>query len=319
MANKLVYILSGVLMLFTLTTVILAAVVLGVVVNRLDSKSAMTSETSTTTSGTGTTTSQKNNPLSFADQIKIDDLMKHLQELQLIADRGNGTRAIATAGFNGTLDYITSQLEQNTNLVVQRQYFTVRNYVVRGTPQLQSQINGNVLDYTYVANFTHILFSSRADFDSFVRVVPIPNLGCNDSDWTSVSAENAVAVVKRGDCTYPEKSALAEKYRVRGLLIYNDGTAADRFGPLQGVRNNLNTTIPAFFISYALGMQLVSGAPNANVKMNIDVSHAEGVGNICADTPTGDKTKTIVVGSHSDSVPAGSGINDNGREPEIDG
>ena len=37
------------------------------------------------------------------------------------------------------------------------------------------------------------------------------------------------------------------------------------------------------------------------------------VGNICADTPTGDITQTIVIGSHSDSVPAGPGINDNGK------
>jgi len=38
----------------------------------------------------------------------------------------------------------------------------------------------------------------------------------------------------------------------------------------------------------------------------------EPVENICADTPTGDVTQTIVIGSHSDSVPAGPGINDNG-------
>jgi acetylornithine deacetylase/succinyl-diaminopimelate desuccinylase-like protein len=79
------------------------------------------------------------------------------------------------------------------------------------------------------------------------------------------------------------------------------------------VRNNLNTTIPAYFISYTLGIELANPLNNASVIMNIDVSDAEGIGNICADTPTGDKTKTIVVGSHSDSVPAGSGINDNGK------
>ncbi|UJR20277.1 hypothetical protein I4U23_023408 [Adineta vaga] len=299
MADRWSYILSGVLVLFALTTIILTAVILGIVVNRLDSKDT-------------TSSVEKNSSISLVDQVKIDDLLKHLQELQYIADKSNGTRAIATAGFNGTLDYITSQLEQNTNLIIQRKYFTVRNYIVRGNPQLQSQINGNIVDYTYGTNFTHILFSSRADFNSFVRIVPIPNDGCLDTDWTSVSAENAVALVKRGDCTYPAKSALAEKYHVKGLLIYNDGTASDRLQPLQNVRNNLNTTIPAFFISYALGIQLLNGAPNSNVKMNIDVSNADGIGNICADTPTGEKTKTIVVGSHSDGVPAGSGINDNG-------
>ena len=300
MPDKSTYILSALLFLFTITTTILTAVLLGIVVNRLPSNNV--------------TSLEPDPPLSLVNQINIKDLLKHLQQLQDIADRSNGTRAIATAGFNGTLDYITSQLEQNTNLIVQRQYFTVRNYIIRGNPQLQSQINGVTLHHTYVTNFTQILYSSRADFDSFVPVVPIPNVGCRESDWTNVSAENAVALVKRGDCTYPEKSLYAQKYRVKGLLIYNDGTASDRLLPIQNVRNNLNTTIPAFFISYNLGIQLLNGAPNSSVKMNIDVSDADGIGNICADTPTGEKTQTIVVGSHSDGVPAGSGINDNGKK-----
>jgi hypothetical protein len=295
-----IYILFGLLILFTITTIALAAAILGVVINRLDSKNTI----SVSTSG----------PLTFADQIKIDDLMKHLEQLQVIADQSNGTRAIATGGFDGTLDYITSQLKQNTNLLVSRQNFTVRNYIIRGTPQLQSIINGITTTHTILTDFAQILFSSRADFDTFVPVVAIPNVGCQDSDWISASATDLVALVKRGDCTYLEKSALAEKYRVKGLLIYNDGTAPDRLQPIQGVRNNLNTTIPAYFLSYNLGMQLVNAATNAGVIMNIDVSDANGIGNICADTQTGDKTKTIVIGSHSDGVPAGSGINDNGKE-----
>ena len=61
-------------------------------------------------------------------------------------------------------------------------------------------------------------------------------------------------------------------------------------------------------------MQLANAGTNAAVIMNIDVTDASGIGNICADTPTGDKTKTIVVGAHSDGVAAGSGINDNGKK-----
>ena len=35
--------------------------------------------------------------------------------------------------------------------------------------------------------------------------------------------------------------------------------------------------------------------------------------NILADTPAGNKSNTVVLGSHLDSVTAGPGINDNGR------
>jgi hypothetical protein len=313
--TKPLYILFGLLILFAITTIALTAAILGVVVNRLDSKNttSLNSENTTSIDSENTTCVDQSGPISFADQIKIDDLMKHLGQLQVFADRSNGTRAIATSGFNDTLDYITTQLEQNTNLIIQHQYFTVRNYIIQGTPQLQTRINGITLDQTFLANFTHILFSSRAAFDSFVPVVPIPNFGCTDADWLSVSAVNAVALVLRGVCNYVDKSVLAEKYGVRGLLIYNDGLSANNMQPIVGVRNNWNTTIPAYFLSYNLGMQLVNAAPNAEVIMNIDVSDANGIGNICADTPSGNKTKTIVIGSHSDSVPAGSGINDNGK------
>ena len=301
--NKWIYILFGLLTLFTITTIALTAAILGVVVSRLESKN--------------TTSIDKNEPISLVDQIKIDDLMKHLEQLQVFADGSNGTRAIGTSGFNDTLDYITNQLIQNTNFIIQHQYFTVPNYIIQGTPQLQTQINGNITNHIYLTDFTQILFSSRANFVSFVPVVTIPNFGCSDADWTNVLATDTIALVMRGGCPYVEKSKLAEKYQVRGLLIYNDGLRSDNLQPVQGVKNNLNTIIPAYYLSYDLGKQLANAAANPYVMMNINVADVEGVANVCADTPSGDKTKTIVVGSHSDSVPAGSGINDNGKKTLI--
>ncbi|CAF1184029.1 unnamed protein product [Adineta steineri] len=237
-------------------------------------------------------------------------------QLQIIADQNNGNRAIGTRGFNATLDYITSQLEQNTNLVIHHEYFTVRNSIVEGIPQLQSEINGLVTNHVYRTDFTHFSFSSRANFDWFIRLVSIPNLGCQESDWMNAAVADSVAIVKRGDCPFTAKSQLAERYRVKGLFVYNDGTAPDRFQPLAGATTHFNSTIPAYFLSYNLGMQFVNAASdpstNAGIIMNIDVKDAEGIGNICADTPTGDKTKTIIIGSHSDGVSDGSGINDNG-------
>lgn len=294
--KKFIYIVLGLIVFLAFVILILAAAILGVVVNRLDSKSTTPSES-----------------ISLVNQIKIDDLMKHLQQLQVFADRSNGTRAIATSGFNETLKYITDQLTDKTNLIVQHQYFTVKNYIIRGTPELRSRINGQDVNYTYLTDFAQIVFSTSASFSDFVPVVYIQNFGCRDEDWTRISVAGSVAVAGRGDCTYAEKSVLAEKYQVRGLLVHNDGIAPDRMGPIQIARNNLNAAIPAFFISYALGMQLANPTGNPSVMMNIVLEDAHGVGNICADTPTGDKTKTIVIGSHSDSVPAGSGINDNGE------
>lgn len=134
-------------------------------------------------------------------------------------------------------------------------------------------------------------------------------------------AKDAVALVKRGDCTFPEKSLLSEKYHVKGLLIHNDGTALDRFQPFQNVRSNFNATIPGYFLSYNLGMQFVNASSNVNANtsiiMRINVSDAEGIGHICADTRSVDQTRTIIIGSHSDRVLDGSGINDDGKKTSI--
>ncbi|CAF4258646.1 unnamed protein product, partial [Rotaria sp. Silwood2] len=296
--NKIFYIFVSLLILSSITAVALVAAALGIILNHSNQVN-----------------NDANNPVSLIEEIRIGDLLRHLEQLQVIADNSNGTRAVGTRGFNGTIDYITDQLRQNTNFLIQHQNLTIANYLVRGTPQLQSRINGVENDHVYLTDFTSMTFSGRANFPSFTRLFVIPNLGCQDADWTSVSTNDSVALVGRGNCTYTEKAAFAEKYRVKGLLIHNSEIAADNARPIQGLTTIINSTIPTFFLSYNLGKHLANATVNVadvGMKMSIDVADAEGVRNICADTPSGDKTKTILIGAHSDSVMAGSGIDDNG-------
>ncbi|CAF1351252.1 unnamed protein product, partial [Adineta steineri] len=150
-------------------------------------------------------------------------------------------------------------------------------------------------------------------------ITDIPNLGCNETDWenTIQSVVGQVALVKRGNCTFVEKAELASKYNVTALLIYNDGTTPDRERPAS-ISAGEDNGIPVLSLSYALGKALADAAQdpvnNVTALININLLNDKPlpVVNICADTPTGDPTQTIVIGSHSDSVPAGPGINDNG-------
>ncbi|CAF1629574.1 unnamed protein product, partial [Adineta ricciae] len=206
--KKIFYAFYGLVVILSITTIILVAVTLGIIINRLGSNN--------------------DRSLSFVRGIKSDDLMKHLKQLQIIADQSNGTRAIGTQGFNSTLDYITRQLKENTNFLLHYEYFRIPNNVVQGIPELQSEINGLIEHYNYLTDFTHVLFSPSGYLPSPIRLVSIPNLGCQDTDWSSVLVGDSIALVKRGECTFPEKSLLAEKYRAKGLLIYNDGAASDR-------------------------------------------------------------------------------------------
>ncbi len=256
----------------------------------------------------------------FASSIRVEEAMNHLIELQNIATATSGNRAVRTLGFNGTLDYITEQLALNTNFKVTTTFFNLRNFQLLRTPTLLSIINGVIRSHTHSLSgeFYYMQYTTSANFISDVLLTVIPNLGCSDEDWLAARPPPAglVALVKRGDCTFVSKAQLAAKYNVAALLIYNDGAPGNTLPILANIGQN--NRLPALFLSYALGQSLVDAANDptriASVRLIIETDNSlNPVGNICADTLTGDPTQTLVIGSHSDSVPAGPGINDNGK------
>lgn len=286
-----------------------------------------TASTPTTSTSTTTTTAITSGSLGaqLAESLAINEVMTHLKELQRIAMTTGGSRAVNTVGFNQTLDYISSQLRTYTNYNIQRSYFYLRNFVIGANPTFSTEINGVVQDRNFSsttaqAEFFYAQYTRPYTSSTFRPITVIPNVGCQEADWQAASPAPAgqIALVKRGDCTFADKAAFAAQYNVALLLFYNDGTAPDRFAPIfvsLGTANEL----PALFLSYNLGQELANAAanPSSNLGVRINIYVADEsvypVGNICADTPTGDATQTIVIGSHSDSVPAGPGINDNGQ------
>ena len=269
-------------------------------------------------------TSKQSSNARYASSIEIDDVLGHLDALQDIATSTNGNRAVRTLGFNRTLDYITDYLASNTNFKVTKTFFNLRTFQLFGIPTFSSTINGVTKTYTYSsilsrADFYHIQYSTSIDVTRDILLTAIPNLGCSDEDWLAASPSSAgiVALVKRGECTFQMKAAFATKYNVAALLIYNDGSSSSNMAPIYISLGRFNR-IPALFLSYSVGASLASAAndPLQTVAVRLTIKTDEEwspVGNICADTLTGDPTKTIVVGSHSDSVTAGPGINDNGQ------
>jgi hypothetical protein len=294
-----------------LATLAVAAATLAIVDNRWK------------TSNTDTSQAKLNSVL--AETMDIRHVMAHLRELQAIGIQHDGTRAVNTLGFNRTLDYIQTQLTSHTNFLVQKTFFNVRDFVLARSPKFMSSINNDQQSHLYSSNLTeadfyHVQYSTSIDLTEYTSIAVIPNFGCTDDDWRTAQPEpvNHPALVKRGSCDFVVKARFATKYGASAILFYNDGTTSDR---LQPILTNLgrDNELPALFLSYTLGQKLVNAIRNPSndvkIRMTIDVVNEQGypVGNICADTPTGDVTQTIVIGSHSDSVPAGPGINDNGQ------
>ena len=260
---------------------------------------------------------------NMVNSIQIKETMDHLKELQQIADISNGNRAVNTVGFNRTLDYIYNAISTNTNFTPSRAFFNVRNFVAGRNQTLTTSINGTVQNRVYSTNFSAsdfsvVQYTRPFNFAGFRPITVIPDVGCTDANWQNVTTAGRIALVKRGTCSFVDKGVLAAKYGVSALLIYNDGTGLGNVQPIS-ISLGRNNELPAVFLSYTLGNELATAAlnPANNVSVNINIDVADQtefpVGNICADTPTGDSTKTIIIGSHSDSVPAGPGINDNGK------
>jgi len=313
-----VFIIIALVGLFVIIAITLNAATLGIIIKRFD-------ELKNTNGNQETITNQSLLNSSLVEATRITDVMGHLSELYRIAVVENGTRAINTRGFNRTLDYITDYLSVNTDYQITKTYFPIKTFQLASDPILLISINGIITNRTYsidlsTAEFFYVLYSAPINLTDFVPLTAIPNVGCLDDDWLNANPSPAgrIALVKRGDCDFVQKAALAAQYNVTGIFIYNDGSSSDRTEPI-AISFDQNNELPALFLSFNLGQELVTAlqnpTTNTSARIIIDLVNIPPfpVGNICADTPTGDPTQTIVIGSHSDSVPAGPGINDNGK------
>jgi hypothetical protein len=188
---------------------------------------------------------------------------------------------------------------------------------------LTSVIGGIEKNYPYETDFPGIAFSPSANFLTADRLTVVLNFGCNDDDWENVApypvTGSVILFIHSENCSVFEKSIIGQKYNINDLLIYDGDLNATR---LASFFVYPDIAYPAMILSYKLGVQLVEAtqnysSTNASVRMYMASGNKITVlissENLCADTLTGDKTQTIIIGSHSDSIENSSGINDNGR------
>jgi len=137
--------------------------------------------------------------------------------------------------------------------------------------------------------------------------------GCEAADYAGFAA-GSIALVKRGTCSFGEKAAAAVTAGASAVIIMNEGqpgreeTLTGTLGaPVTG-----GAAVPVIGVSAAVGEALAAAAsPTGRVVTDTHNTPSSSY-NLLFDTPGGDPARTVVVGAHLDSVPAGPGINDNG-------
>ena len=264
---------------------------------------------------------------ALAKSVLIDDLMAHLKELERIGKESENNRAIGTQGFKKTVNYIDEYLKKNAyDLNVFRESFPVTNFSIDGTPRFSwysgdsAELSLKYSSQLAEADFTPVNYSAAINSTIFQLFI-VKNTGCNASDWTGVAdggIKRAALVIAGGWCTYAEKGEFAANQSAGAIIFYNHGLTTSSLAPAI-IRLRQKNQLPAIFLSSSAGRRLVNAMNETknNVTVRIDIQlkpygtfHVE---NICADTNFGDPNQIIIVGSHSDSVPPGPGINDNGE------
>jgi Zn-dependent M28 family amino/carboxypeptidase len=254
--------------------------------------------------------------------VTVGGITEHLDALQGIADDNGGTRASGTPGFEASVGYVVSELE-DAGYHPEVQEFTFP-FFQSLAPATFAQTSPNARDFVDGTDFTLTDFSGSGGVTAAVQPVndnvlppgPEPstsNAGCEPEDFTGFTAGN-VALIQRGTCAFGDKVANAEAAGASAVILFNEG---------QPGRTDADTVtlggpagVPAVFASFAVGNDLSAQiAAGEDVQVHIvteTLSEDRQTWNVIADTRRGRSDRTVVVGAHLDSVTAGPGINDNG-------
>ncbi len=141
-----------------------------------------------------------------------------------------------------------------------------------------------------------------------LRVVPEDATpGCEATDFAGQDFTGAVALIRRGACTFDVKHRNAAAAGAIAVIISNN-----REGKLSGVTLGTPGVVPTGGVTQADGNALaLLGGQAATVDL---CYHDEDriSRNVIAQTKTGRKDNVVMAGAHLDSVENGAGINDNG-------
>ncbi|MGQ0574532.1 MAG: M28 family peptidase [Pseudonocardia sp.] len=242
-------------------------------------------------------------PGRLVEAVTGDGAYRHLVELQRIADAHGGNRALGTPGYDASVEYVAQALRA-VGYAVETTTFTARAFTP-GTTRLAvagTEVAADVLE-----------FSPNTPPGGARGPLAVPaqddTSGCEAADLAGVAA-GSVVLVRRGGCSFAQKSSTAATAGMAGVVVANNVD-----GPIDGATlgEDATATLPTVGVAQAAGDTLAAAAPGSPVELVAESTVVEVTSrNVVAQTSTGSPDEVVMAGAHLDSVPAGPGINDNG-------
>lgn len=239
-------------------------------------------------------------PRRLVGGVTGDGAYRHLEELQRIADANGGNRALGTPGYDAGVEYVVGVL-RSAGFAVQTPEFSARRFAVQDQ---RLTVEGAAVPAVALQ------YSPATPPGGVSAPLAVAaGEGCDAAAFAGVPA-GSVALVRRGTCTFAQKSAAAATAAAVALLVVNNEE-----GPLVG--GSLGepaaaTAVPTAGLGRADGDALAARA-GADVSLVLATSVIEVRDrSVVAQTTTGNPDDVVLAGGHLDSVPDGPGINDNG-------
>jgi Zn-dependent M28 family amino/carboxypeptidase len=245
--------------------------------------------------------------------VKVEDIRRHQENLQKIADYNGGTRASGTPGYDISAKYVADQLKR-AGFTPQTQQFEF-DFFEENAPSELEQTAPEQRTYEDDTDYHTLSFSGSGEVAAPATAVDTASAdsGCEAADFTGFPAGN-IAVIKRGTCTFGDKAANAETAGAKAVLIFNDGADPSREGPVAGTLGR-PFTMPILGPSFKIGTELAEAAQAGGLQLRVkaDTTNEKRITqNGVAETKRGRADNVVMIGAHLDSVPEGPGINDNG-------
>ena len=240
---------------------------------------------------------------NLVKKVTASGINRHLIAFQRLSDRNGGSRAAGTPGYDASVEYVAGLL-RNAGYDVTTPEFTypVQVYDAKTATVGSTSVEAIPMEespQTPVGGVTGPLVTTA---DTPGDATP----GCEASDFEGKDFTGAIALIRRGSCTFESKAKNAYAAGAVGVLIANN-TA----GPLTNVTVT-DGVVPTGGVSQADGTALFAlEGQTATVDMRFHIEERPSR-NVIAETKTGRKNNVVMAGAHLDSVELGAGINDNG-------
>jgi hypothetical protein len=273
-------------------------------------------------------------PSKLLPCIQKNDLWKHMQKFQAIADAnpgpdGHPSRNSGEPGYRASVDYVAAVMKAaGYDVTIQPYTFDYFSWV--GTPTLR-EVSPTAQTFALGTDWG----PGRADGEATAAIQPAGGIvlpptptssstsGCTSADFNGFMA-GRIALIQRGGCNFGVKVLNAQAAGASGVIIFNEGNPG-RTGLLVGglvdaAGNPVAPTIPVAFTTFAVGQSLYSQyqqavtagtpLPTMNLSAHFTVDHNRADWNVIADSKGGDKNHVVVVDAHLDAI-YGAGMLDN--------